>query len=57
MSICIDKLIEKLLEPEPKILEQRELRWLCEKAKEILLEESNVQPVAAPVVICGDIHG
>jgi hypothetical protein len=42
MSICIDKLIEKLLEPEPKILEQRELRWLCEKAKEILLEESNV---------------
>ncbi len=26
-------------------------------AKEILLEESNVQPVDAPVNICGDIHG
>jgi hypothetical protein len=25
--------------------------------KEYLLEESNVQPVPAPVTICGDIHG
>jgi len=39
------------------ILSQRDLRLLCEKAKEILIEESNVQPVAAPVIICGDIHG
>ena len=28
-----------------------------EKAKEILVEESNVQPVQAPVNVCGDIHG
>lgn len=28
-----------------------------QKVKELLLEESNVQPVAAPVTICGDIHG
>lgn len=27
------------------------------QAKEILRDESNVQPVAAPVTVCGDIHG
>lgn len=26
-------------------------------AKEILLEESNVQPVSSPVTVCGDVHG
>ena len=39
------------------ILPERDLRLLCEKIKEILIEESNVQPVSAPVTICGDIHG
>ncbi|PWA39407.1 serine/threonine-protein phosphatase PP2A catalytic subunit [Artemisia annua] len=33
------------------------VRVLCEKAKEILMVESNVQPVKSPVTICGDIHG
>ncbi|KAG6404241.1 hypothetical protein SASPL_136485 [Salvia splendens] len=27
------------------------------KVKEILIEESNVQPVNSPVTVCGDIHG
>ena len=27
------------------------------QVKEILAEESNVQPVSAPVIVCGDIHG
>lgn len=40
-----------------KCLAERDLRILCEKIKEILIEESNVQPVSAPVTICGDIHG
>ncbi|CAK7339140.1 unnamed protein product [Dovyalis caffra] len=34
-----------------------QVRALCEKAKEILMDESNVQPVKSPVTICGDIHG
>lgn len=30
---------------------------VIEKAREILGEESNVQPVRAPVTVCGDVHG
>ena len=28
-----------------------------EKAREVFMEESNVQPVRCPVTICGDVHG
>jgi hypothetical protein len=27
------------------------------QAREVLMEESNVQPVRCPVTVCGDIHG
>jgi serine/threonine-protein phosphatase 6 catalytic subunit len=27
------------------------------QVKEVLVEESNVQPVNSPVTVCGDIHG
>lgn len=30
---------------------------LCELVCDILIEESNVQPVSCPVTVCGDIHG
>jgi len=30
---------------------------LCDYVSELLLEESNVQPVSTPVTVCGDIHG
>jgi serine/threonine-protein phosphatase 6 catalytic subunit len=33
------------------------MKLLCERARNILMEESNVQPVPSPVTICGDIHG
>lgn len=51
----IDKCIADL--KEGKILPEKVLRRCCEKIKELLIEESNVQPVSAPVTICGDIHG
>jgi len=38
-------------------LTERDLKLVCERSKEIFLEESNVQPVRAPVNVCGDIHG
>ena len=40
-----------------KYLPENEIKFLCEKAKEILTKEDNVQTVRSPVTICGDIHG
>ncbi|EFH40646.1 protein phosphatase x-2 [Arabidopsis lyrata subsp. lyrata] len=51
----IDQQIEQLKRCEP--LKESEVKALCLKAMEILVEESNVQRVDAPVTICGDIHG
>ena len=38
-------------------LKEHEVKALCQKAREILVDESNVQKVDAPMTICGDIHG
>ncbi|KAL7550593.1 hypothetical protein ACHAWF_013815 [Thalassiosira exigua] len=38
-------------------LGEREVENLCDKAKEILSCESNVQPIPAPVTLVGDLHG
>jgi len=51
----LDKWIEKVRRCEH--LEETELKQLCDMVKEILMEESNVQPVNSPVTVCGDIHG
>lgn len=51
----LDRQIELLRKCE--IIKESEVKALCAKAREILVEESNVQRVDAPVTICGDIHG
>jgi serine/threonine-protein phosphatase 2A catalytic subunit len=51
----LDDWIEALL--NCKTLAEADIKTLCEKAKEILAEESNVTSVRAPVTVCGDIHG
>ncbi|KAK4409229.1 Serine/threonine-protein phosphatase PP2A catalytic subunit [Sesamum angolense] len=51
----LDDQIAQLMQCKP--LSEQEIRVLCQKAKEILMNESNVQPVESPVTICGDIHG
>jgi serine/threonine-protein phosphatase PP1-1 len=38
-------------------LPEHVMKQLCEMVKEVLMEESNIQPVVTPVTICGDIHG
>lgn len=71
MALHLDEWIEKV--KGCKYLEEKELKgilsfsfpsWpnftllaLCEYVKDLLLEESNVQPISAPVAVCGDIHG
>ncbi|CAG8522700.1 11574_t:CDS:10 [Acaulospora colombiana] len=51
----LDEQIEKLRNCE--LISEEEVRELCRKAREILIEESNVQRVNVPVTVCGDIHG
>ena len=46
----LDKWIEQLKKCES--LTEKEVKSLCEKAVEILVEESNVQRVDAPVTLC-----
>ncbi|EDO30146.1 predicted protein [Nematostella vectensis] len=42
---------------ECEYLPENDLKKLCDYVCELLLEESNVQPVSSPVTVCGDIHG
>ncbi|KAI2650964.1 Serine/threonine-protein phosphatase 2A catalytic subunit alpha isoform [Labeo rohita] len=51
----LDQWIEQL--NECKQLSESQVKTLCEKAKEILTKESNVQEVRCPVTVCGDVHG
>ncbi|KAK6853533.1 putative phosphoprotein phosphatase X-1 [Apiospora arundinis] len=51
----LDKAIAQLRACRP--IPEAQVRELCHKARELLIEEGNVVTVAAPVTICGDIHG
>eukprot|EP00128_Syssomonas_multiformis_P001435 Colp12_sorted_trinity150504_noHs@33750 len=51
----IDAWVKQLL--DCKQLTESQVKILCDKAREILVEESNVQPVRTPVTVCGDVHG
>ena len=51
----LDEQIEQLRKCQ--YITEIEVKLLCEKAKELFIEESNVQSIDAPITICGDIHG
>ena len=42
---------------EHKFLPEKEVLQLCERARSLISEESNVHSVRAPVTVVGDIHG
>lgn len=46
----LDEQIERLKKCE--YLKESEVKALCDKAREILIDESNVQRVDAPVTVC-----
>lgn len=52
---CLRSAISQLRACRP--IPEAQVRELCYKAREILIEEGNVVRVDAPVTICGDIHG
>lgn len=51
----LDKHIELL--GNCQIIKESEVKQLCIKARELLIDEGNVQKVMAPCTIVGDIHG
>ncbi|KAK7049912.1 phosphoprotein phosphatase PP4 catalytic subunit [Paramarasmius palmivorus] len=55
MPSDLDRQIEQLTRCET--ISEEEVKRLCLKAREILIEEGNVQVVDSPVTLCGDIHG
>ena len=59
LSIITRNYLEKLIEScyEGQIPSEETVKDLINKAKEIFINEDNVQAVTAPVTVCGDIHG
>ncbi|CAG9327803.1 unnamed protein product [Blepharisma stoltei] len=51
----LDSQIELLKQCE--YIKEAEVKDLCAKARDLLIEESNVHKVNSPITICGDIHG
>jgi hypothetical protein len=57
----VKKLCDKVSRPRNgptiKSPQRRDRADPTSQTREILMEESNVQPVRCPVTVCGDIHG
>ena len=51
----IDKIIETLY--KCVCIKESEVKFICDKAKEIFLQEPNLLKLDSPITVCGDIHG
>ncbi|KRH92751.1 serine/threonine-protein phosphatase PP1-alpha catalytic subunit [Pseudoloma neurophilia] len=62
-DVCIDEIIRKLLvlknlrSGKNANLRESEILFLCEKSKEIFMNQSMLLKIQSPIKICGDIHG
>jgi serine/threonine-protein phosphatase 4 catalytic subunit len=51
----LDEQIEQLRRCE--CIKEADVQKLCNKARDIFIEECNIQNIYSPITICGDIHG
>lgn len=51
----IDRILQSLIRCEIPLIQ--EIKFICEKAKEILIKEDNVVILHPPISLVGDIHG
>jgi hypothetical protein len=54
---CVDLDAAIALLKQGKLLSERQVKALCKRTKNVLMNEENVQRVPAPVTICGDLRG
>jgi hypothetical protein len=54
-SVDLDQCIESLY--KKNLLAESVIEAICAKTKELLMQESNVVHVQAPITVVGDIHG
>jgi len=54
-TVDLDECITRLYNKE--LLADSVIEAICAKTKELLMKESNVVHIAAPVTVVGDIHG
>lgn len=54
-SVDLDECISRLYKKE--LLAESVIEAICAKTKELLMRESNVIHVQAPITVVGDIHG
>jgi serine/threonine-protein phosphatase 4 catalytic subunit len=55
MSFDVQAIIESLRRVEH--IPEKQVEQLCNRARDIFMEEDNVEVVYAPVTLCGDLHG
>lgn len=55
MELNLDKCLEQLYRAEQ--LPERTMKQVCDLLKETLIYESNIQNIASPVTVVGDVHG